>query len=78
MSDLTVGDWVMDLRLNVSRLADTVTEVEQLVGDGNLDGAAMVLDSQGGKVGRIEQSWRGLRAKLGDEGASTERALGEL
>jgi hypothetical protein len=75
MSDLTVRDWVMELRLNVGRLVDIVTEVEQLVVDGNLDSAALVLDSQGGKVGRFEESWRGLRAKLDEEGASTERAL---
>ena len=78
MSDLTVRDWVMELRLNVGRLADIVTEVEQLVVDGNLDGAAMVLDSQGERFGRFEETWRGLRAKIEEEGGSTERAQDEL
>jgi hypothetical protein len=75
MSDLTVRDLVMDLRLNVGRLEGIVTEVEQLVVDGNFDGAALILDRQSGKVGRFQESWSELRRKLDEEGASTERAV---
>lgn len=72
-----LNDYVMDLRLNLSRLEGIVGEVERHVADGNLDGAAMVLGSQTGKIGRFTESYGGLQDKLRQEGADPNRALGD-
>jgi hypothetical protein len=52
MTDLTINDWVQDLRLNLNRLEGIVDEVERAIADGNLDGAALVLGTQDGKIQR--------------------------
>jgi hypothetical protein len=73
MSDLTSSDWMQDLRLNLTRLEDIVTETEQLIIAGNLDGAALVLGSQDGKIQRFQESYSGLYSKLFEEGADPTR-----
>ena len=69
-----LNDYVMDLRLDLSRLEGIV---EKLISDGDLDGAAMVLGSQTGKVGRFTDSYGGLQGKLREDGADPERALSQ-
>lgn len=75
MTDPTLQDLVMDLRLNMDGLMGVVDEVELHVGDVNLDNAALVLDSQSGKFGSFQEAWTGLRRKLGEEGADPEHAV---
>ncbi len=73
--ELTLNDYLTDLRLNLSRLEGIVTEVEELIEQSDLDAAAMVLGSQTGKIGRFTESYGALQEKLRDEGADRERAL---
>jgi hypothetical protein len=75
MSDTSVNDFVMNLRLNMDRLMGVVDEVELHVGDGNLDNAALALDSQSGTLGSFQESWAGLRMKLDEEGADPGHAV---
>lgn len=75
LADPTINDWVMDLRMNLNRLESIVEEVEGDVAEGNLDGAALVLSTQAGKIGRFTESYGGLQGKLREEGADPERVL---
>lgn len=75
MAELTIQDLVTDLNLNLNRLTGIVEEVSKAVENGNLDGATLVLGTQSGKIGRFTDSYAALQSKLGDEGASYERAL---
>lgn len=75
MADPTINDWVMDQRMNLNRLESIVEEVEGDVAEGNLDGAALVLSTQTGKIGRFTESYGGLQGKLREEGADPERVL---
>lgn len=76
MAELTINDLVTDLSLNLNRLTGIVEEVSRAVADENLDGAALVLGTQSGKIGRFQESYQALYAKLGEEGATPEQALG--
>lgn len=76
MAELTIEDFVTDLNLNLNRLTGIVEEVSQAVADGNLDGAALVLGTQSGKIGRFNESYQALYARLDEEGASPDKALG--
>jgi hypothetical protein len=51
-----------------------VEEVSKHVADGNLDGAAVVLGTQAGKIGRFNESYHALYQKVGGQEAG-ERAL---
>lgn len=75
MSDLTISDSVMDLRMNLSRLKGIVDEVEEHIAAGKLDSAALVLGSQTEKIDRFAASYSGLQEKLREEGADPQRAL---
>jgi hypothetical protein len=74
--EVTVDHLVTDLGLNLERLRGIVEEVAQAIADGNLNGAALVLGTQDGKIGRFAESYNALYAKLGEEGASPGKALG--
>jgi hypothetical protein len=64
MSEPTTSDYVRDLLMGVTRLDSIVKEVDELVADGNLDGAAMVLGSQTGKVHEFTESYAALQKNL--------------
>lgn len=74
--EVTVDHLVTDLGLNLERLRGIVEEVAQAIADGNLNGAALVLGTQDGKIGRFAESYNALYSKLGEEGASPGKALG--
>jgi hypothetical protein len=67
MSDPTIDEYVMDLRLNLNRLASIVEEVEQNIAVGKLDNALTVLESQTGKMGRFSAAYSGLQQTLREE-----------
>jgi hypothetical protein len=70
----TINDCVMELRLSLNRLQAIVEEVALEIDDGKLDGAALMLANQTGKIGGLTESYRGLQERLRDEGADPERA----
>jgi hypothetical protein len=75
MSELTMSDLVMDLRMHLGRLEGTIDDVDRAIAEGKLDSAALELGSQTGKIVRFTASWAALQAKLREEGASAERAI---
>lgn len=75
MAELTIDHFVTDLSLNLNRLIGIVEEVSQAIADGNLNGAALVLGTQSGKIGRFNESYHALYARLDEEGAAPEKAL---
>jgi hypothetical protein len=75
MSELTLNNYVMDLRLNLNRLEGVIESVEASIGEGDLDGAAMVLGDEAGKAGRFTDSWGALQKTLRKEGADPQRGV---
>jgi hypothetical protein len=75
MSELTVNDLTTEFQMNLGRLASIVEETLRHIGNGDLDGAAVVLGSQSGKIAEFNYTWHALYAKLGDEGANPRRAV---
>jgi hypothetical protein len=73
---LTVEHLVAEVNMDLERLRSIVDEVSEAVADGNLNGAALVLGTQTGKIGRFNESYNALYAKLGEEGATPDKALG--
>jgi hypothetical protein len=76
MTEHTLNDNVMQLERDLNRLEAIVKEVAEAVTSGNLDGASLVLGTQGGKVASFNDSYPALHKKLLDEGADYKRALG--
>lgn len=72
--ELTVEHLLSDLDMNLNRLTSIVEEVARHITEGNLDGAAMVLGTQNGKIGRFLNSYQALYEKLGGQAAG-ERAM---
>jgi hypothetical protein len=72
--EVTVDHLVTDLDLDLNRLTGIVEEVAKHIRDGNPDGAAMVLGTQSGKIGRFHESYNALYEKLGGQKAG-ERAM---
>jgi len=75
MSELQLSDYMRELLMDLSRLEGIVKSVDQLVADGDLDAAAMVLGTQTGKVGRFTESYSELQKQLRKSGADPQRAL---
>jgi hypothetical protein len=75
MSELTANSWIMDLRLQVDRLNNIVSEVEDHIVAGKPDAAALVLSVAAGKVATFNDSYASLRARLQEDGARVDRAL---
>jgi hypothetical protein len=73
--ELTLNDYVSELRLDANHLEGIVDEIEQCIVAGDLDGAALVLSSQTGKIGRFTEAYGALQKRLRDEGADPERAI---
>lgn len=73
---LTVEHLVAEVNMDLERLKSIVEEVSEAVADGNLNGAALVLGTQAGKIGRFNESYNALYVKLGEEGATPDKALG--
>jgi hypothetical protein len=74
MPELTLTDYVTELRLDVSHLSDIVEEVERSIAEGNLDGAALVLATQTSKIGRFTEAYGALEQRLLEDGADPDRA----
>jgi hypothetical protein len=75
MSELTINDLTTEFQMNLDRLASIVDETLRHIGNDDLDGAAVVLGSQSGKIAEFNNTWDALYAKLGDEGADPRRAV---
>ena len=75
MSDLTINDLVAEFQMDLNRLSSIVEEATRHIANGNLDGAAVVLGSQSGRIGGFTNTWNALYAKLGEEGADPRRAI---
>jgi hypothetical protein len=74
MADLTLNDYVIELRADANLLENIVEEVEQYIADGNLHEAALVLANQTAKIGLFTEAYGSLQKRLQAEGADPERA----
>jgi hypothetical protein len=75
MSELTSKHLAADLLRLVDKLSGIAEEVSTHVTTGNLDGAALVLGTQSGKVHQLNEAYTALQAKVEEEGGDVERAL---
>lgn len=75
MSELALDDLVAEIQMDLNRLTSIVEETVRHIGDGDLDGAAVVLGSQSGRIGGFTNTWDALYAKLGEEGADPRQAV---
>jgi hypothetical protein len=76
MADLTLNDYVIELRADVDLLENIVEEVARCIADGNLHEAALVLANQTAKIGLFTEAYGSLQKRLQAEGADLEEAMG--
>lgn len=74
MSDLTLTDHATGLVMCAERVRTIADEVAGLVAAGNLDGASVVLGTQGGKMAELGEAWDDLHKRLIAAGADWKRA----
>jgi hypothetical protein len=75
MSEHSVSNSMMDLKLQVNRLDDIVDEVDRHIAAGDFDAAALVLGVSTNKVHGFSESYAGLQASLRAAGADPQRSL---
>lgn len=65
----------MGLSIAIARLDDLVEEVAEKVKEGDLDGAAVILGSQGGKIGEFQTEWDGVYEQVCKLGGDPARGI---
>lgn len=74
MTDHDLGAIATQLEMDARRVLDYAEQAAQAVADGDLDGASLVLGTQGAKLDSLTETWSALHRALPEAGADWQRA----